>query len=59
MTSYLLNFFSMGGYGHFIWGAYGISAIVLIILLLRIHRFLKSTETKLQTLVEEAKKNET
>ena len=59
MTSYILNFFSMGGYGHFIWGAYGISAIVLIILLLRRHRFLKSTETKLQTLVEEAKKNET
>ena len=49
----------MGGYGHFIWGAYGISAIVLIILLLRSHRFLKSTETKLQTLIEEAKKNET
>ena len=58
MPDFLIHFFSMGGYGHFIWGAFGLSAIVIISLLLQSHYYLRSTETKLKSLIEEADKNE-
>nr|HIL75301.1 heme exporter protein CcmD [Rhodospirillales bacterium] len=57
MLNNLINFLSMGGYGHFIWGAFGLSAIVLIGLIIQILQFLKSSETLLHSIKE--KTNET
>jgi heme exporter protein CcmD len=42
----------MDGYGSFIWGAFGLSAIVLISLLIQSQRFLKFSEAELRSLQE-------
>ena len=44
------TFFDMSGYGIFIWPAFGISAIVLLGILVHSQRFLKRTEKELETL---------
>ncbi len=59
MTEAILNFFSMGGYGYFVWGSYGLSAIVLIGLLIQSRKFLKSSQSELDLLQEKASDNET
>ena len=45
----LTNFMSMSGYGHFIWPAFGISAILLAGILIHSQRFLRHTEKELHT----------
>ena len=59
MLDFLIHYLNMGGYGHFIWGAYGLSAVIIIGLIIQSRRFLKSTEIKLQSLTEKEYKNET
>ena len=59
MTEAILNFFSMGGYGYFVWGSYGLSAIVLIGLLIQSRKFLKSSQSELDLLQKKASDNET
>ena len=49
----MASFFSMGGYGSFIWASYGVSAVVLIALLGQSLRFLKSSQAKLADMQEE------
>ena len=49
----------MGEYGYFIWSAFGLSAIILIGLLIQSLKFLKSSERQLQLVQEEDNKNET
>ncbi|MFP6710248.1 MAG: heme exporter protein CcmD [Rhodospirillales bacterium] len=44
------EFFSMGGYGSFIWAAFGLSAVVLIGLFVQSQRFLKTSEAELSAL---------
>ena len=58
MLGDFINFSNMGGYGHYIWSAFGLSAIVLIVLAIQSHQFLKSSTKQLHAL-EERKKNET
>ena len=43
----LLTFLNMGGYGDFIWPAYGIVTIVLAGLLIASRRFVKAAEAEL------------
>lgn len=50
MPDLFVNFLSMDGYGSFIWGAFGLSAIVLISLLIQSQRFLKFSEAELRSL---------
>lgn len=38
------DFFSMGGYGTFVWASYGLTALVMVTLLVTSIRSLKSTE---------------
>lgn len=52
MPDLVVNFLSMDGYGSFIWGAFGLSAIVLISLLIQSQRFLKFSEAELRSLQE-------
>ena len=59
MPDFLIHYLNMGGYGHFIWSAYGLSAVIIIGLIIQSRRFLKSTEIKLQSLTEKEYKNET
>jgi len=40
----------MGGYGHFVWPAYGVVAVVLVGLMIDSRRSLKTAETELATL---------
>ena len=49
----------MGGYGHFIWGAFGLSAIVLIGLIIQSLQFLKSSEILLHSIKEKTNETET
>ena len=44
------TFLAMDGYGAFIWPSFGISALVLIGLLVQSQCFLKSTEAELESL---------
>jgi heme exporter protein D len=46
----LNSFFEMGGYGAFIWPAYGLSAAVLVALLWQSRARLKRSEALLQSL---------
>lgn len=39
-------FFSMGGYGAYVWPSYGLTAVVLVVLLVASARGLKSTEAE-------------
>ena len=48
--SQLFTFLDMSGYGIFIWPAFGISAIVLLGILVHSQRFLKQTEKELEIL---------
>jgi len=48
--SQLFTFLDMNGYGNFIWPAFGISAIILLGILVHSQRFLKRTEKELETL---------
>ena len=60
MPDLVVNFLSMDGYGSFIWGAFGLSAIVLISLLIQSQRFLKFSEAELRSLQDiEASDDET
>jgi heme exporter protein CcmD len=59
MLGDLINFSKMGGYGHYIWSAFGLSAVVLIVLAIQSHQFLKSSRKQLHALEERRKKNET
>ncbi len=49
----MASFFSMGGYGSFIWASYGVSAVVLIVLLVQSLRFLKRSQAELADMQEE------
>ncbi len=46
----LQEFVSMGGYGAYIWGAYGLCAIVMILLVFTTVRRLRANERTLATL---------
>ena len=48
--SQFITFLDMSGYAIFIWPAFGISAIVLLGILVNSQRFLKHTEKELETL---------
>ena len=48
--SQLFTFLDMSGYGIFIWPAFGISAIVLLGILVHSQRFLRQTEKELEIL---------
>ena len=54
----LTNFMSMSGYGHFIWPAFGISAILLTGILIHSQRFLRHTEKELHTQISHETKLE-
>ena len=53
------EFLSMGGYCSFIWAAFGLSAVVLVGLLIQSQRFLKSSAAELNTLQEKGLEDET
>jgi len=44
------EFLSMGGYGAYVWPSYGLTAIVLVALLVSSIRSLKSTEAEFERL---------
>ena len=44
------EFFSMGGYGVYVWPSYGLSAVLLIAILVVSVRSLKSTEAEFERL---------
>ena len=46
----LSAFWDMGGYGHFVWPAYGVVAVVLVGLLVASRRALKTAEARLDAL---------
>ncbi len=46
----LTAFLDMGGYGHFVWPAYGIVCVVLVGLMIDSRRSLKSAEAALAAL---------
>ena len=48
--SQLFTILDMSGYGNFIWPAFGISAIILLGILVNSQRFLKRTEKELEML---------
>jgi len=56
MLDSLIIFINMGGYGYYIWGAFGLSAFVLITLIIQSLKFLASSETRLHSLKEKEKK---
>jgi heme exporter protein CcmD len=49
----MTEFLSMGGYGSFICSAFGLSAVVLIGILIQSQRFLKTSEAELNSLQPE------
>ena len=49
----MAEFLSMGGYGSFIYSAFGLSAVVLIGILIQSQRFLKTSEAELNSLQPE------
>ena len=49
----MTEFFHMGGYGAYIWPAYGIAALVMVGLMVATLRSLKSREAKLSVLEAE------
>lgn len=44
------DFFSMGGYGAYVWGSYGLTAVVMLALLVSSIRSLKSSESTFERL---------
>lgn len=49
----MAEFFSMGGYGAYVWPSYGLTAVVLAVLLVVSLKSLKSTETMFERLKAE------
>ena len=54
----LTNFLSTSGYGQIIWPAFGISAILLVAILIYSQRFLRHTEKELHTQISHETKLE-
>ena len=46
----VMEFFRMGGYGAFVWPAYGLAGVVLIAMLVASLRFLRTHESDLRSL---------
>ncbi len=46
----IMTFLNMGGYAGFVWPSYGLTAVVLVVLLVSSLRFLKSQEAILASL---------
>ena len=46
----MADFFSMGGYGAYIWPSYGLSAVIMLALLIASLRGLKSSEATFERL---------
>ena len=59
MLDSLNIFMNMGGYGYYIWGAFGLSAFVLMVLIIQSLQFLEASKTQLYSLQEKEKNNET
>lgn len=53
------QFFSMGGYGAYVWPSYGLTAVVLAVLLIVSLKSLKSTEATFDRLKAEVGPKET
>lgn len=53
--SQISNWFSMGGYAHYIWPAYALMAVVLLINLAGIRRQRRKTESTLQQWYQQSK----
>ena len=55
------EFFSMGGYGVYVWASYGLSAVLLLALLVASVRSLKTTEAEFDRLkaMDASKKQKT
>ena len=49
----MINFFSMNGYGPYIWAAYSITIFVLLLIFFLNWNFTKKTEMKLKKLTED------
>lgn len=49
----MADFFSMGGYGAYVWPSYGLSAVIMLVLLVASLRGLKSTEATFNRLKAE------
>ena len=47
------EFLSMGGYGAFVWPSYGLTAVIMVVLLITSLRGLKSTEATFERLKAE------
>ena len=50
----LMAYLEMGGYGHFVWPAYGVTALVLVALMIASRRSLKSEQAALAALETDA-----
>ena len=53
----MAEFLSMGGYGAYVWPSYGLSAVIMLVLLIASLRSLKSTEKTFQRLKAEVGPN--
>lgn len=51
------EFWAMGGYGEFVWPAYGVSILALVIIAVLSFRKMKATERNLNHLKEKKKKH--
>ncbi len=49
----IIDYFAMGGYGGYIWPAYGVSAALLIVLLITSRRMLRNNQATLESLPKE------
>jgi heme exporter protein D len=47
------DFLSMGGYAQFVWPAFGVTAVVMIALLVQSRRALRDNESTLESLQDE------
>ena len=52
MLQVIITFLDMNGYGYYIWGSYGLSALLLICLLAQSKYSLKTSQAKLKELQE-------
>ena len=53
----MAEFLSMGGYGAYIWPSFGVTAVLLVVLLISSLRFAKRSEQALKELEEEMPDN--
>ncbi len=53
------TFLAMGGYGHYVWPAYGLTAAIMIAFLVSTLRSLRSRKRALETLEADAPKRQT